>query len=109
MKKAVTVVVLVVALCCVGLIAVVDTSAAGKTGEALFKQYCQVCHPNGGNIINAKKPLGKKSLAARNIKTEADIVKTMRKPGPGMTPFSGKAVPDGDAKAIARYILKTFK
>ncbi|HAK61377.1 MAG TPA: cytochrome C [Nitrospiraceae bacterium] len=109
MKKAVTVVALVVALCCMGIIAAVDTSAAGKNGEALFKQYCQVCHPNGGNIINAKKTLSKKDRDANNIKTVDDIVRNMRKPGPGMTPFSEKAVPDGDAKAIARYILKTFK
>ena len=109
MKKAVAVVVLVVALCLMGVIAFVDTSTAGKTGEALFKQYCQVCHPNGGNIINAKKTLSKKDRDANNIKTVDDIVRNMRKPGPGMTPFSEQSVPDADAKTIARYILKTFK
>jgi cytochrome c6 len=33
----------------------------------------------------------------------------MRKPGPGMTQFDKKTVPDKEANAIAVYILKTFK
>ena len=81
----------------------------GKTGEALFKEYCAVCHPEGGNIINPQKTLQKKDLEANNIKKPADIIKKMRKPGPGMTQFDKKAIPDSDAKKIAGYILETFK
>jgi cytochrome c6 len=33
----------------------------------------------------------------------------MRKPGPGMTPFDEKVIPDKTAEAIAEYIAKTFK
>jgi cytochrome c6 len=85
-----------------------------KKGEKLdgakeFKKHCAVCHPNGGNIINSKKPLGKKALAANNVKTAQDIIKTMRKPGPGMTAFDQKTISDKEARAIADYILKTFK
>jgi cytochrome c6 len=32
----------------------------------------------------------------------------MRKPGPGMTPFDEKTIPDRTARAIAEYILETF-
>jgi cytochrome c6 len=82
--------------------------AAKHAGEAKFKEQCAVCHPDGGNIINPKKTLLKKDRAANNIKTEADIIKTMRNPGPGMNKFDEKTISDKDARAIANYILKTF-
>lgn len=78
-------------------------------GEALFKQYCAVCHPEGGNTINPKKTLHKKDLDANRIRNKEDIVRLMRKPGPGMLPFDEKTIPDKNAKEIAEYILKTFK
>ena len=37
------------------------------------------------------------------------IVKNMRHPGPGMLVFDEKTVSDTEARAIAEYILKTFK
>ena len=81
---------------------------AAKSGEALFKQHCAVCHPDGGNIMNTKKTLHKKDREANNIKAEGDIVKIMRNPGPGMTKFDTKMISDGEAKEIAKYVLKTF-
>ena len=33
----------------------------------------------------------------------------MRNPGEGMTKFDAKTISDKDAKAIAEYVLKTFK
>ena len=84
------------------------TPASKNAGEAKFKEQCAVCHPDGGNIVNPKKTLLKKDRAANNIKTEADIIKIMRNPGPGMTKFDEKTVSDKDAHAIAAYILKTF-
>ncbi len=81
----------------------------GKTGVALFKQHCSPCHADGGNIVNPQKTLHKKDREANGVKTAADIVGKMRNPGPGMTKFNEKTVPDKDAKEIANYILKTFK
>jgi cytochrome c6 len=80
-----------------------------KTGEALFKQHCDVCHPNGANTIKAEKTLQGKDLTAHNITKPEDIVKIMRNPGPGMTKFDNAAVSDNDATAIADYVIKTFK
>jgi len=74
-----------------------------------FEEHCASCHPKGGNIVNAKKTLSKKSLAANGIKSTKDIVAKMRNPGPGMTKFDEKSVPAKEATAIASYILKTFK
>jgi cytochrome c6 len=78
-------------------------------GEQAFQQHCAVCHPSGGNTINPKKTLQKKDLAKNSITKPPDIVATMRSPGPGMTKFDEKAIPEKTAKAIAEYILRTFK
>ena len=77
-------------------------------GESLFKQNCSPCHSDGGNVINPQKTLHKKDREANNIRKPADIVSKMRNPGPGMTKFDKKTIPDKDAKAIAEYILKAF-
>ena len=79
-----------------------------KSGEALFKQYCSVCHPEGGNNVNPQKTLQKKDREANGVKSASDIVGKMRNPGPGMTNFDENTIPDKDAQAIAEYVLKTF-
>jgi cytochrome c6 len=84
-------------------------AAAAKSGETLFKQHCAGCHPNGGNILTAQKSLSKKDLEANKIRTAEDIVTVMRNPGPGMSKFDAKLVPDKEAQQIAEYILTTFK
>jgi len=99
----------VVSLLGVGTGAFAEKPAATDLGEAKFKEHCTLCHPDGGNIINAKKTLHKKDLMANNIKNEGDILKIVRKPGPGMTTFDAKTLSDEDAGEIAKYILKTFK
>jgi cytochrome c6 len=93
----------------VATIPVGSASAADQPGETLFKQHCAACHPGGGNIINPQKTLQKKVREANNIKTVDDIIKLMRNPGPGMTTFDTKTIPDKDAKQIANYILNAFK
>lgn len=84
------------------------TAEQAKMGESLFKQHCSVCHPDGGNTVNPQKTLRKKAREEHGVKTASDIVNNMRNPGPGMTKFDEKTVPDEDAKEIAEYILKTF-
>ncbi|HWR59082.1 MAG TPA: c-type cytochrome [Thermodesulfovibrionales bacterium] len=108
MKRSVTFsLVVVMIFVCAGI---GFTKEAGKkSGETLFKEYCAPCHPDGGNVVNAKKSLHKKDLDANKIKKPGDIVKKMRNPGPSMTKFDKKTIPDKEAKEIAEYILKTFK
>lgn len=84
------------------------TAEQAKMGESLFKQHCSVCHPDGGNNVNPQKPLHKKEREANGVKSASDIVGKMRNPGPGMTKFDEKTIPDTDAQAIAEYVLKTF-
>jgi cytochrome c6 len=100
------------------LLAVGLTASTGlcdiKKGEKIngmkeFQKHCAVCHPNGGNIINKMKTLSAKSLKANGVNGVQGIVEKMRNPGPAMTRFDEKTIPNKEAKAIAEYILKTFK
>lgn len=87
----------------------VQAAQAGPSGEELFNKHCIVCHRNGGNIINPKKPIGRAALEANNISTPDDIIHVMRNPGKGMKRFDEAALPDEEARAIAEYILEAFK
>ena len=83
--------------------------AADKTGESEFNENCSVCHAGGGNIIKADKTLSRNDREKHGIKTAKDIVNIMRTPGEGMTAFDKKTISDKNARAIADYIIKTFK
>ncbi len=85
------------------------SAASDKSGETLFKQHCTACHPNGSNIINPQKTLLKKDREKNKVMNADDIVKLMRDPGPGMSKFDAKAIPDKQAHEIAEYVIKTFK
>lgn len=84
-------------------------AGGGQSGEALYKQHCAACHPDGGNTMNPKKTLHKKDMDANNVKSADDVVKLMRNPGPGMTKYDESTIPDQDAKAIGQYVVDTFK
>ena len=87
----------------VALSATVLASASfAASGEEIFKAKCAACHPDGGNIMNPKETL-------KGMKDSKKIVAKIRKGGGGMTAFDAKAVSDADAKAVADYIIKTFK
>lgn len=87
-----------------------DTRKGEKIdGKKEFEEHCAVCHKDGGNLVNPAKTLHKKDREANGVKTAKDIIGKMRKPGPGMTQFDRKTISDKEAKAIADYILKTFK
>src|SRR6266568_976695 len=83
------------------------TAADGPSGEEVFKARCATCHRGGGNIIRKDKTLNRKDMEANNIRSEEEIVKLIRTPGPGMPKLDEKSLPDGEARAVARYILET--
>ncbi len=78
-------------------------------GKKEFDEHCAVCHKDGGNIVNPAKTLKKADREANGVKKWQDIVGKMRNPGPGMTKFEKSDVSDKEARAIAEYVLKTFK
>jgi len=88
--------------------------ASGKagtspSGEALFKQYCSSCHPDGGNVSDPGRPLYGSALRRNHITKPEDIVRIVRKPLSRMIRFDESTLSDQDARAIAEYILTTFK
>ncbi len=85
------------------------TKAKQLDGKALFQKHCAVCHPNGGNIINKNKTLSVKAMKANGVVGVKGIVAKMRNPGPLMNKFDEKTLSNQEAKAIAEYIVKSFK
>jgi cytochrome c6 len=80
-----------------------------RDGEALFKQYCANCHPNGGNASDSERTLYGSVLKRNHITKPEDIVRIMRKPLSRMIRFDASTLSDKDARTIAEYVLKTFK
>ena len=78
-------------------------------GEALFKQYCAACHPEGGNVSDPARSLRGSVLKGNHITTPEDIVRIMRKPLSRMIRFDPSTLSERDARVIAEYVLKTFK
>lgn len=110
MKKSLITTAILLAVCLSATTGFCDTKKGEKIdGKKEFEEHCAVCHPNGGNTINAQKPLNRKSLRANGVKSAKDIIGKMRNPGSGMTRFDEKTISNIEAKAIAEYILKTFK
>ena len=109
--KRIALFVLVTLVFCAFTVAGISATEPSKEsrGEKLFKQHCSKCHPNGGNVVTVTKTLNPKDREANKVKTEEDIIKLMRNPGPGMVKFGEKVISEKDAKAIAEYIIKTFK
>jgi len=86
-----------------------DSREAGRDGEALFKQYCAPCHPNGGNASDPEHTLYGSALKRNHIATPDDIVRIMRNPLSRMIRFDASTLSDRDARAIAEYVLMTFR
>lgn len=91
------------------LVVLTAAPAFAASGAALYKQYCASCHPDGGNIMNKNKTLHKKDLNRDGIRDWKGVVAKMRNPGPGMTRYDAKTIPDPQAKAIGEYVIKTFR
>ncbi|MBL0224109.1 MAG: c-type cytochrome [Geobacteraceae bacterium] len=85
------------------------TRESVRDGEALFRQYCASCHPDGGNVSDPGRTLHRSALKSNHITTQEDIVRIMRKPLSRMIRFDTSTLSDEDARTIAEYILKTFR
>ncbi|HET6516372.1 MAG TPA: c-type cytochrome [Thermodesulfovibrionales bacterium] len=109
MKRIVVSVLVSLVLCSFTVAGISAKEPSKSRGEELFMKHCSKCHPNGSNVVIVTKTLNPKDREANKIKTEEDIIKLMRNPGPGMVKFGENVISEKDAKAIAAYIMKTFK
>lgn len=80
---------------------------AGR-GEALFRQFCANCHPDGGNVSDPARNLHRSTLRATGINRPEDIIRIMRHPISRMLRFDITTLSDEDARDIAEYVLETF-
>ena len=80
---------------------------AGR-GEALFRQFCANCHPDGANVSDPARNLHRSTLRANGINKPEDIIRIMRHPISRMLRFDQSTLSDQDARAIAEYVLETF-
>ncbi|MBP1721794.1 MAG: cytochrome c6 [Deltaproteobacteria bacterium] len=74
MKKGGIVVIAMVMVFCCSAVTRGQNPAAVSEGEVLFKQYCQVCHPGGKNVMNPAKTLFAQDLKKNTIETPEAIV-----------------------------------
>lgn len=109
MKRIFVTSIFVMTVCLLVAVGFAKEAVKDDLGEKLFKKHCAQCHPDGSNIVKPEKTLSAKDREAHKIKTVKDIIKLMRNPGPGMVKFGEKTISEKEARAIAEYILKTFK
>ena len=112
MKISKLVMSLLVGGCCIFTFFIGGDSAQAASpinGEAIFKMNCAACHANGGNIVKPTRTLSKKDREKSGLKTNKDLVKYMRSPDEEMPTFDENKLPENEAKAVADYIIKTFK
>lgn len=98
------------------ILAVVTVFASGLaqgaavSGKELFERHCSRCHPDGGNIIVSDKTLHKKDLDRRGITDASKVMAAMQNGiDQKMPAFETNVISKKDGKAIAEYILETFK
>ncbi len=80
-----------------------------SSGEALFRQFCSNCHPDGGNVSDRDRTLHGSVLRRNHITAPEDIIKIMRNPISRMIRFDVETISDKDAQVIAEYVLTTFR
>jgi cytochrome c6 len=93
------------------LFAMAPQNLFSQSGEALYKQKCQVCHaPDGsGDTIMGKK-LGAKDLKSAEIQklTDAQITEVITKGKDKMKGFEGKLSND-EIKTLVAYVRDLAK
>jgi mono/diheme cytochrome c family protein len=80
-------------------------TSKNPSGETLFKENCNSCHLNGGNVVKPKEPL-KKAPQLKNFKS---FLTQVRKPEAPMPAFSPAKISDTQAKELYQYILDQVK
>jgi hypothetical protein len=71
-----------------------------KSGYQVFINACNRCHPNGGNIMAANKPITN-SPKLKDINTFTSFI---RRPEGVMPSFPQSAIPDHETEELYRYI-----
>jgi len=80
-----------------------------ESGEKLFEKNCNICHPNGRNIIIPEKNLMKENLDANGMNSISAITYQVINGKNGMPAF-GDRLREKEIEQISNYILtNSFK
>jgi uncharacterized membrane protein len=76
-----------------------------KAGEKIFTVNCSTCHPHGGNVIDASKPV----MQSPKLQTFDDFVAWVRHAEPPMPSFSSSKLSETELKEVYEYIMKVLE
>ena len=76
-----------------------------KAGEHIYAINCSTCHPHGGNVINARRPV----IHSSKLQTLDDFVAWIRSPEPPMPPFPASKISDQEAKELYEYTINVLE
>jgi uncharacterized membrane protein len=76
-----------------------------KAGEHIYATNCSTCHPHGGNVINARRPI----IHSSKLKTLDDFVAWIRHPKSPMPPYPASKISDEQAKELYGYIMNVLE
>jgi uncharacterized membrane protein len=71
-----------------------------KSGYQVFTHSCKSCHPDGGNIMDANRPINK----SPKLKNSDTFISYIRHPEGIMPPFTGSQIADHEAEELYLYI-----
>ncbi|HFD11102.1 MAG TPA: c-type cytochrome [Crenotrichaceae bacterium] len=74
------------------------------SANEVFTKYCSSCHNNGGNLMNPKKTLSQKDLAANGVDNAGSISALITNGKPPMPAF-GKDLSDEEIAGVAKFVL----
>lgn len=79
-------------------------SASQAAGEGIFAANCRGCHPGGGNVMDANRPLA----GSPALKSPEAFLEQIRHPRDLMPAFPPASISDEDAKALYLYVTGAF-
>jgi len=79
-------------------------SASQAAGERIFLANCRGCHPGGGNVMDANRPLA----GSPALKSPEAFLSQIRHPRDQMPAFPAASIADEDAKALYLYVAGAF-
>jgi uncharacterized membrane protein len=71
-----------------------------KSGYRVFINECNSCHPDGGNVMDEKKPINN-SPKLKNINT---FISFVRQPEGNMPSFPASTIPDHETEELYLYL-----
>ncbi len=86
------------------LAVIIGLNISNVSANEVFSKYCSSCHSKGGNIMNPKKTLSKKDLAANGVDNIGSISALITSGKPPMPAF-GTSLSNDEIAGVAKYVM----